>query len=463
MTDLPEKESQLTCEESSPVPPSEEQPVGKKAVSEKVRTALKEPTLSAEITKEHSDPFDSFGCEPSIPEKQPPQPVKQSPAKMPSAKTQSTKKQTSSPKVRTPQRKKQQPPATGEPAPRTKQAPPSVSREVSGKQKSDNAAISTPKPRKRKKGAPPKGQLPKLKKQAAPVVEPPKLRNKSETQGEPPKLKKELLMPEKTSPWKKNQSQQETDSISTTGNSLVPPSEEQPMEKKAVSKKATPEKTSPRKKIQSQQETDSVSTTRNSPVLPSEEQPMEKKAVAVPVEMAIINSSIVDQAVLEAAQQNPCREAKQVDNEDNSLQEGSFVSKSGAKDMLRGESVLKEQGRRPHEAFGETVFLRAKEGLDEVLTTSNGQRARKPFSPVCTARFGVEVKLLQSGDGSFENICYLILVNQNLPEDRQFSGAPTLVKLEICVCFYHLVKAKETEGVSKTQECHPALPDTEWW
>ncbi|XP_042327597.1 zinc finger protein with KRAB and SCAN domains 1-like [Sceloporus undulatus] len=80
--------------------------------------------------------------------------------------------------------------------------------------------------------------------------------------------------------------------------------------------------------------------------------------VAVPIEMAIINSSIVDQAVLEVAQQNPCREAKQVDNEDNNLQEGSFVSKNGAKDMIQEGCALKEQGRQPHEGFGEAVFLR---------------------------------------------------------------------------------------------------------
>ncbi|XP_042327572.1 zinc finger protein 135-like [Sceloporus undulatus] len=238
ITDLPE--SQLTGEENSPVPPSEEQPVEKKAVSEKANTAaVKEPTLSAETTEEHSDLVESFGCEPSSPEKQPPQPVKQSPVKTSSAKTQPTKKQTSSPKGRTPQKKKQQPPVTGEPAPRTKQPPPLVSREVSGKQESDAAAVSTPQPPKRKKGTPPKGRLPKLKMQAAPVAELPKLSNKSETQGVPPNLKKELLMPEKTSPQKKSQSQQETICDSTTGSSSVPPSEEQPMEKKAVSKKIT--------------------------------------------------------------------------------------------------------------------------------------------------------------------------------------------------------------------------------
>nr|XP_008115359.1 PREDICTED: zinc finger protein 24 [Anolis carolinensis] len=78
--------------------------------------------------------------------------------------------------------------------------------------------------------------------------------------------------------------------------------------------------------------------------------------VIVPIEMVIVNSP-VDQALSEAAQQHPRREAKQVENEDISLQE-NFVTRNGAKDLLQGEAQLEEQGRRLHGGFGEAAFPR---------------------------------------------------------------------------------------------------------
>uniref|UniRef100_A0A8D0DGS7 Uncharacterized protein n=1 Tax=Salvator merianae TaxID=96440 RepID=A0A8D0DGS7_SALMN len=79
--------------------------------------------------------------------------------------------------------------------------------------------------------------------------------------------------------------------------------------------------------------------------------------ITVPIEMVIVNSPIVDQALAEATRQ-PHGDNKEADNRDNGLQENNFAGRTGSKDVHNGESALEEQGRRSQGGFGEILFPR---------------------------------------------------------------------------------------------------------
>nr|XP_060636284.1 zinc finger protein 250-like isoform X1 [Anolis sagrei ordinatus] len=189
------------------LPVSKEYCMEKKGISKKA----KKP---AEKTQEHSGQVQSFGNEPSSPEMQP---ISLSPTKVPSVKTQPTKRRMSSPKGRKHQKKERRPPTPEGPPSNRKQSPPSLPREAPDNQELSDDAVSThnqepedvAKPRKRKKVTPSQSGPPKPKKQAVLIEKHFKMKKKSKTQEEPQESQGELPVPEKTSPCKKSQRQQE--------------------------------------------------------------------------------------------------------------------------------------------------------------------------------------------------------------------------------------------------------------
>ncbi|XP_054851405.1 zinc finger protein 24-like [Eublepharis macularius] len=82
-----------------------------------------------------------------------------------------------------------------------------------------------------------------------------------------------------------------------------------------------------------------------------------EQQITVPVEMVIINSPIVDQALSDTTQRHPPKETNQADN--CSEADSNFASRTGAKDVHQGESEAEEQGRRPQGRFKEDAFQRA--------------------------------------------------------------------------------------------------------
>ncbi|XP_053121767.1 zinc finger and SCAN domain-containing protein 31-like isoform X2 [Hemicordylus capensis] len=83
--------------------------------------------------------------------------------------------------------------------------------------------------------------------------------------------------------------------------------------------------------------------------------------ITVPIEMVIVNSPIIDQAISDTAQRHPHREAKQDHIEDCSSQESNFVNHTRAKEAHQGEPEAEEQQRRPQGTleFVEDTFPRS--------------------------------------------------------------------------------------------------------
>ncbi|XP_060112252.1 zinc finger protein 24-like isoform X1 [Heteronotia binoei] len=85
-----------------------------------------------------------------------------------------------------------------------------------------------------------------------------------------------------------------------------------------------------------------------------------EQQITVPVEMVIINSPIIDQALSDTTQRHPPKETSQADNKDDGSETGSsFASRIGAKEVHQGESEADDPGRRPQGGFREGAFQRA--------------------------------------------------------------------------------------------------------
>ncbi|XP_048372273.1 zinc finger and SCAN domain-containing protein 16-like isoform X2 [Sphaerodactylus townsendi] len=82
-----------------------------------------------------------------------------------------------------------------------------------------------------------------------------------------------------------------------------------------------------------------------------------EQQITVPVEMVIINSPIVDQALSDTVPRHPAKETNQADKKNGSSEAHSnFVNRTGAKEAHQGESQVEEPGRRPQGGFREDSF-----------------------------------------------------------------------------------------------------------
>ncbi|XP_077170738.1 zinc finger and SCAN domain-containing protein 23-like isoform X2 [Paroedura picta] len=82
-----------------------------------------------------------------------------------------------------------------------------------------------------------------------------------------------------------------------------------------------------------------------------------EQQITVPVEMVIINSPVVDQALSDAAQRPP-KETNQADHKESAPEDSNFASRTEAKQVLQGEAEVDNQGRRPLGGFREEAFHR---------------------------------------------------------------------------------------------------------
>ncbi|XP_062994286.1 zinc finger and SCAN domain-containing protein 31-like [Elgaria multicarinata webbii] len=105
--------------------------------------------------------------------------------------------------------------------------------------------------------------------------------------------------------------------------------------------------------------------------------------ITVPIEMVIVNSPVVDQALSDATQRHPYKEAKNANNEDtSSLQETNFASRAGTKDARQGDPEADEQGRRSQGELGEAVFLKSDPRRSHMSERGLGKPQRGGCLPV---------------------------------------------------------------------------------